>query len=162
MRTFVGIGSNLQPQDNIPFALRTLLTQFSPLHVSTIIETTPVGMIETDNQFLNLCICFESDWEPESIKLFFNQIEVRLGRNRDDLDRKVKDRPIDLDILFHLSHSQKTIEAEIIPSEAYTQLPLLNLLDYLEVSHPLKSSKLVGVPLVVNEQAIGLESTTIV
>ena len=159
--TFVGIGSNLQPQDNIPFALRTLLTQFPILHVSTIIQTVPVGMVKTDNQFLNLCVCFESDWEPKRIKQFFDEIEVEQGRNRNDPNRKIKDRPIDLDIMFQLSHSQKMIEAEMIPSEPYTQLPLLNLLDYLEVSHPLKSAELVGVPLWVSGQSIGLEPTTI-
>lgn len=123
---FISIGSNIEPQDNIVRIVSELLTLFPRVLISPVIQTKPQGM-ESTRDFLNAVLFVETAMDAEILKTAFNDIEKRLGRNRADPKRKLKDRTADLDILFHQPASAERISADDLPSEAYIR-PLVIIL----------------------------------
>ena len=96
-----GLGSNISPERNLSRALALLVDVTSWLWVSRVLRSDPVGM-ESENSFLNALVIFWSDLDPEQLKARLNDMEERMGRGRDDPERKLKDHAIDIDILeFH-------------------------------------------------------------
>lgn len=93
-----GLGSNIQPEQNVVKAVTKLLESYGSLWLSPVIQTHPQG-IETDHPFLNALAVVYSSLSPEQLKAHFNQLEESLGRDRADPLCSRKDRPIDLDIL---------------------------------------------------------------
>lgn len=99
MLYFCSMGSNIEPATNVCRAIEALVTQVAPLTLSPLIQTEPHGM-QSSQPFYNALFWFESTADISTIKQLFNAIEERLGRNRNDPEKKTKDRPIDLDILY--------------------------------------------------------------
>ncbi|MCH8498386.1 MAG: 2-amino-4-hydroxy-6-hydroxymethyldihydropteridine diphosphokinase [Marinobacter sp.] len=93
-----GMGSNIDPADNIPRALARLSQTFGALRVSEIIHTPPYGMTSA-NSFLNALVMFETDHTQPQLKGWLNQLETGLGRDRDHPESSTRDRPMDIDIL---------------------------------------------------------------
>lgn len=130
---FVGIGSNINPQFNIGCILNELL-EISPLiHISRIIETEPIGLL-VPHKFLNLCVCIYSTTEEHALKLQFNEIETKLGRDRTDINRKDKSRVADLDVLFNLNNKANTVDKQILPTEIFLRPVLIELLHFLNIN----------------------------
>lgn len=96
---FCSLGSNIEPDTNVCRAIEAMVTQVAPLTLSPLIQTEPHGMQSTQ-PFYNALFWFESAEDAATIKHLFNGIEETLGRNRNDPDKKTKDRPIDLDIIY--------------------------------------------------------------
>ncbi len=136
---FIGIGSNISPTRNIPAAIDILLGTSKDLAISRIIRTAPVGLLDDRNYFLNLAIMIRSSLAAQALKEVLNGIEIRLGRDRSDPDRKVKGSPIDLDILFHLEGWQRTILPSLLPDEPYLRVPLTGLIHFLGYQCPAKN-----------------------
>lgn len=128
---FIGIGSNISPVQHIPAAIDMLMKTSDDLVVSRIIRTAPVGLLDNRHYFLNLVVMISSSLAAQPLKEVLNEIESNLGRDRNDPDKKVKDRTIDLDILFHLEERQRTIAPSVLPKESYLRVPLLELLYFL-------------------------------
>lgn len=128
-RYLISIGSNLDPSTNVPLALAQVRAQVSCCVLSRAIETEPVGMTSA-YPFLNLVAYLETPLNPVALKDFFNQIETGLGRDRSDPQRKVKDRPVDLDILIPVTSLQDCLTA-IAECPTYCQSVLFELLDEL-------------------------------
>lgn len=160
-RYFISIGSNIDPYDNMPKILEALLEIASPLQVSRIIETEPEGM-ESTNPFLNMTLALDSPLEATAIKVQFNAIELRLGRDHTDPDRKKKDRPADIDILFWADEDLRLIPTELLPQEGYNRPILLELLGHMglstRVTRPLITE---SVELEVMGQRIGTAPSTL-
>ncbi|MBA2778744.1 2-amino-4-hydroxy-6-hydroxymethyldihydropteridine diphosphokinase [Halomonas kenyensis] len=93
-----GVGSNIQPEDNLPAAIIDLVRQHGTLRVSSVIRTCPEG-IDTPNEFLNALVIFYSDLDPQALKQELNNLEERLGRDRSNPLSSHADRTIDVDIL---------------------------------------------------------------
>lgn len=93
-----GLGSNIEPEQNLVKVVTRLLENHGSLWLSPIIHTRPQG-IETDRPFLNALVVVFSSLSPELLKAHFNQLEESLGRDRSDPLCSLKDRPIDVDIL---------------------------------------------------------------
>ncbi len=125
-RHFVSIGSNVAPHYNTPRILHALLDFAPTLHVSRIAETLPVGLV--GGSFLNLVVALETALPAPILKEQFNALEVALGRDRRDPQRKVKSRPADLDILFSLPPSARQLPNAWLPSEPYIRPMLVELL----------------------------------
>lgn len=102
-----GLGSNIQPEVNLPQAVARLAGRFGPVWLSAVIRTRPEGM-STPNPFLNALAVFASDLSPEQLKFELNALEESMGRDRSDPLSSRKDRPIDVDIL------------EVRPERAFT------------------------------------------
>ena len=128
---FIGIGSNISPTRHIPAAIDILLNTSKNLAISRIIQTAPVGLLDSRNYFLNLAVMIKSSLVAPALKDRLNEIEFKLGRDRKDPDRKVKDSTIDLDILFHFEGKQRTILPSSLPDEPYLQVPLIELIHFL-------------------------------
>jgi len=94
----IGIGSNLDPEINIPKALQLLSAQVTILQVASIWQTPAVG--SDGPAYLNSVVLIESPLTQEQLKsLVLTKIEKALGRVRST--DKNADRTIDLDIIMH-------------------------------------------------------------
>jgi 2-amino-4-hydroxy-6-hydroxymethyldihydropteridine diphosphokinase len=129
---YLGLGSNIDPFNNVPRMLEALQGLSPQLAISTIIGSRPKGMI-SNNPFLNLAVRIQSDLSPEALKAQFNAIETALGRDRTDPNRSYKDRTADIDILFHTPLTQSHIPLQEFPPEPYLNRPLADLLYFLGI-----------------------------
>lgn len=121
----LGLGSNINPDANFASIVTLLLKCFDHLHLSRVLYIPPVGM-NTHRYFLNAVAFIETEMSEAELKHICNQIEIALGRDREDPNSKLKDRPADLDILLHM-HSDKDWQrsASSITDE-YFLYPLIN------------------------------------
>lgn len=92
------IGSNLDPHIHVRNVLEELLARFGPLQLSSVIRTKPVDM-HSRHDFLNCLLVLESKLDAAALKQTFVALEIAQGRDRSDPHRKVRDRPLDIDIL---------------------------------------------------------------
>jgi len=97
-RFLIGLGSNLQPAANLALARRCLEAIAGRLLFGAEVVTEPVAMI-SDHLFHNQVAYLETHLDPAALKSCFNALETAMGRDRRDALCKVKDRPIDLDII---------------------------------------------------------------
>ncbi len=74
---------------------------YERLWVSQLIYTVPVGLLSSDKRFINGIVAFHTSQAATETKKQLCQVETYLGRNRNDPLSKVKDRVLDLDILFN-------------------------------------------------------------
>ena len=121
----LGLGSNINPQSNLPLAVQ-LIRQFMILEaVSTAWETPAVGNHGPD--FLNAAVLIRTRLSPETLKnQIIRRIEAELGRVR--TKNKNAPRSIDIDILIV---DEQVIEPEIW-THAYLAVPIAELLPNFE------------------------------
>lgn len=145
------VGSNISPEHHVADVAGELVTQFGCVTFSPFIRTEPAHM-QSHNWFINGLFCFRSDLSPDEVKALFNRLEIAHGRNREDPQSSVKDRPLDLDILGCQSHDDFS-ELEV---DSYLQSLLPCMLQTTEgaVSAP-------SIPLTVGELQIGQVTTTV-
>jgi 2-amino-4-hydroxy-6-hydroxymethyldihydropteridine diphosphokinase len=101
-RVFIGIGSNIRPQENVLRALGLLAEKARIMAVSTIYLTEPeCPECHVDlPEYLNGVVAIETDLPPVELKYsVLREIENELGRTR--TDDKYAPRTIDLDILLY-------------------------------------------------------------
>lgn len=94
----LGIGSNIEPELNIGQIIHLLFSQLSKLSLSRVLKIPPIGM-NSQQDFYNVVVFIETEMTEIELKAICNDIEINLGRDRKDPDRKMKDRTADLDIL---------------------------------------------------------------
>lgn len=92
------LGSNIRPEYHVSRAKSYLTGVGSKISYSRVITTEPVAM-PSDQLFLNALFVIETHLDASKLKQAYNAIEISLGRDRSDPLCKIKDRPIDLDIL---------------------------------------------------------------
>lgn len=161
MRSYiVGLGSNVDPHQNMAAALRLLLSRFERLEVSRVIETAPVGPMK--GTFLNAVVLLRSNMPATALKAYFCNIERELGRDRSCPDRALRSRTIDLDILLELSSTFDLIEASSISSEPYYRQILLDLIHTLGLPCPVTAEPVAGATLIMLDGGtIGLAPTSL-
>ena len=99
-RVFIGIGSNVDPEANIPRALELLGRSARILRLSNFRRTAPVGPAGQP-AFVNGVAEIETALPPRTLKYdVLRRIEAELGRTRSSPD-KYRPRPIDLDLLLY-------------------------------------------------------------
>ena len=95
---YIGVGSNIEPQTNIPRALTLLVADaVAIVSVSTFYTTQPLGRVD-QNDYINGVICLNTDKSLRGLRNCLRTIEAMLGRVRTS-DRQAA-REIDLDILI--------------------------------------------------------------
>jgi len=155
----LGIGSNIKPAQNIVQIIALLLERFPQLSLSRVLKIPPVGM-NSHHDFLNVVAFIETDLSEKSLKTICNHIEIKLGRDRNDPTRKVKDRPADLDILKPASFPNDAPPAMIEITDEYFLYPLLEEISaYLSNSH--YSLEQDGETLWLDSLSFGQTATTI-
>lgn len=128
-RAYIGVGSNLMPEANVPAALRLLAGQVRLVGISAFYASPAEGRPEQPD-YANGVVAIETDRTPEALKSeVLRPIEARLGRRR-TADRFAA-RPIDLDLLLFGTLSRSGPELRLpspdIERRAFVAVPLAEL-----------------------------------
>jgi 2-amino-4-hydroxy-6-hydroxymethyldihydropteridine diphosphokinase len=119
-QVILGLGSNINPYENLPRAVDLLCEQVTILAISRAWETPAVGNPAPD--FLNAAIQVLTLLPPEELKQrVIRPIETQLGRVR-TADKNAP-RPIDIDIL---AYDGKILDM-LVWEQAYLAVPLAEL-----------------------------------
>lgn len=141
---FLSLGSNINPRQNLEFALREIATKYSLQGLSHAYETSPVGYSKQP-AFWNMAAAIATQDSPEKIRLWLAALEKKAGRKK--TQKTFGPRTLDVDLIawknlvqktknFHLPHPDITTKAfvlfpllEMAPSwiEPKTQTPLMEL-----------------------------------
>lgn len=133
---FVTLGSNIDPEVNLPRAVRLLAARLALRATSRVYQTAPLDargdVAAGQGAFLNAAALVETDLPPVSLKFdVLRGIEAEMGRARTS-DRYAP-RPIDLDIALYGSlviddpDHRLTIPDPEILTRAHVALPLADL-----------------------------------
>lgn len=95
---FISIGSNIEPEKNVPACLRILREEFCIKKISPVYETAPFGPSASGKNFWNAAAEITFGENREKLVSQLRMIETRLGRRRDPAN-KFAPRTIDLDVL---------------------------------------------------------------
>ena len=97
-RVYIGVGSNIDPDGNIPWAIRLLGGEVTLTDVSTFYITQPLGAPGSPH-FFNGVVSGTTDLGIPGLRHLLLHIETEVGRKR--TEDKYAPRPIDLDLLLH-------------------------------------------------------------
>lgn len=91
------LGSNIQPERNLPLAIDQLQKHLTILRISSVWETPPVG--SAGPSFLNAALLAQTPLKQKTLKLqILTPLEAKMDRLR-SADKNAP-RPIDLDIIL--------------------------------------------------------------
>ncbi len=91
------LGSNIQPERNLPLAIDLLQNHLTVLQISSVWETSPIG--SNGPNFLNAALLAQTGFEQRTLKSqILIPLEAKMGRVR-SADKNAP-RPIDLDIIL--------------------------------------------------------------
>ena len=127
VHAFIGVGSNINPAENVRKAIRLLSKEEHISGISTVYETLPEGGLKQP-RYYNCVVEIETKTPPEELKYkVLRKIEKDLGRNRD----KYASRTIDLDLILYDNLELKTDDFTLpdpqIASRPYLAIPLYEL-----------------------------------
>ncbi|HDR50817.1 MAG TPA: 2-amino-4-hydroxy-6-hydroxymethyldihydropteridine diphosphokinase [Mariniphaga anaerophila] len=123
----IGIGSNINAEENISNMLEVLGKEVEILKVSSLLKTKPIG-IENQPDFTNGAVKIQTGLSREELNRLLKNLEDQLGRDRSL--PKFGPRTIDLDIVVW--------NGEIVDEDYYTRDFLRESVQ--EVSNSVKSS----------------------
>ena len=127
---YIGLGSNIAPESNLPRAVAALNQHLTILCLSSAWHAPALGTTGPD--FLNAVVKVETEYSAEKLKAqVLRPIETKLGRRRSS--NKNAPRIIDLDILVF----DKKILDPHIWDYAHLAAPLAEC--FPELTHPLSS-----------------------
>lgn len=155
----LGIGSNIEPHQNITHIIQCLLAAFPTLIVSRVLELPPIGM-NSQHDFLNIVVFIETDSPELELKTICNTIEIQLGRDRNDPHRKTKDRTADLDILATLQLPDDAERPAHTITDEYFLYPLIDEIVAYLTKKPIELLQK-GVTLSVDDLSFGQSATAI-
>lgn len=123
-RVYLGLGSNIDPEDNLRLAVEALRRDYGDIDVSRVYRNAPVGFEGAD--FLNLVVGFETAESPAEISRWIERIHDLVGRERGD--NRFASRALDIDLLLY---------DDLVTDEPRLQLPRSDVLEYSFVLRPL-------------------------
>lgn len=97
-RVFIGVGSNIEPEQNIRAGLAMLAKEIRFVAISTFYQTDPLNS-PGSSAFCNGVVLAATRQEPPQIRALLRRIETALGRER--TQDKNAPRTLDLDLLLH-------------------------------------------------------------
>ena len=121
---FLGLGSNLSPEENLRLAIRELRSRYVDLTLSSVYESPAVGFEGAD--FLNLVVGLRSDDSPLEICAEIELIHNVAGRVRGS--EKWESRTLDIDLLLY---------DDLIQDERPVHVPREDILQFSFVLRPL-------------------------
>ncbi|MEE8342338.1 MAG: 2-amino-4-hydroxy-6-hydroxymethyldihydropteridine diphosphokinase [Gammaproteobacteria bacterium] len=138
-RVYVSVGSNIDRENNLSNAVRSLTELFGEPQMSTVYESKAVGF--EGKNFFNQVVSFDTDDSPEAVASALREIEVQLGRARDG--KKYSSRTVDLDLLLYddlITESDTvSIPRAEITGHAYVLKPLAEIAG--ERCHPITGER---------------------
>lgn len=120
---YLGLGSNIDPEENLRLGIRELRRRYGELRVSAVYQSAAVGFSGAD--FLNLVVGLEVADSPAEIHEQIEKIHSMTGRQRSE-DKYVS-RPLDIDLLLY---------DDLVVDEPL-RLPRSDVLEYSFVLRPL-------------------------
>ena len=98
MKAYLSLGSNIHPAQNLLACLKKIRKTFLLQKVSSIYETSPVGLVGP-RPFWNLALQIETSLARNQLQRKLRRIERELGRVRGK--NKFLSRPIDIDLIAY-------------------------------------------------------------
>jgi 2-amino-4-hydroxy-6-hydroxymethyldihydropteridine diphosphokinase len=139
--------------------IRLLSSQLPKLSLSRVLKIPPIG-INSQQDFYNVVVFIETAMTEIELKAICNDIEISLGRDRNDPDRKIKDRTADLDILTKAIFPDDASRLVSSITDEYFLYPLIE-----EINAYLSNRDYVpqqaGVNIIVGDLTFGQTATTI-
>ena len=125
MKYFLSLGSNINAEENLEFALKELKKILSDIKSSSIHQTKAEGFEGDD--FLNLVVCGNSDIDFTNLNKQLKLIEDSAGRNRDA--PKFSARTLDIDIVLQIDDNDDILfESDEIQNYSFVSEPLRELI----------------------------------
>jgi len=123
-RVYLGLGSNINPEDNLRLGVRELDWRYGDLDRSPVYRSASIGF--TGDDFLNMVVGLNSDDSPAEIHQQIELIHDRAGRQRGS--NRCASRPLDIDLLLY---------DDLIVEHPKFRLPRSDVLKYGFVLRPL-------------------------
>ncbi|MDH4048029.1 MAG: 2-amino-4-hydroxy-6-hydroxymethyldihydropteridine diphosphokinase [Gammaproteobacteria bacterium] len=123
-RVYLGLGSNIDPEDNLRLAIAELRKRFGAVRLSPVYRSAAVGF--DGPEFLNLVAEIETVIDPAEIHRQLEDIHALAGRERGC--EKYLSRRLDIDMLLY---GQQCIQAPPV------RVPRKDILEYGFVLRPL-------------------------
>ena len=124
MQYFLSLGSNINAEANIIFAIEQLNTILTNTKFSSIHKTKAEGFEGDD--FLNLVVAGESDLNFDDLDEKLKDIENESGRKRDV--PKFSARTLDIDIVLQIDEDEILYESDEIEKYSFVSEPLKEVL----------------------------------
>ncbi len=119
---YLDLGSNIEPEQNLPAAVELLANFGVLLGVSSVWETKPLGLPEQPN-YLNAGMLIETDLGAAEFKqIVIRNIEKKLGRVR--TKNKNAPRTIDIDIIL-FNNEIFELDGRHIPNKELVERPFV-------------------------------------
>lgn len=129
---YVGLGSNIEPDANIPAAIQMLQSEFGTLQLSPAYASDPVGF--KGDRFINLVAKFDTLLIPEAIAERLKKIERDSAGG--DVAESFHSRKVDIDFLLYgdyINHAMKLPRKDVLEYD-FVLKPLSELAPF--ATHP--------------------------
>jgi 2-amino-4-hydroxy-6-hydroxymethyldihydropteridine diphosphokinase len=144
LMTFLSLGSNIQPKQNLGWALREIQNKYSLEGLSHVYETSPVGYTH-QSSFWNLVVAINTRDKPENIRKWIEELEKKGGRIR--MKNAFGPRTLDVDLILwrNLVKKYKTFSLPHpdIQTKAFVLFPLLEVCP--DLVHPKFNKSLIEI-----------------
>lgn len=154
-RAFLGIGSNIEPVQNVRAALAALHEEFGALRVSPVYRTTAVGC-EGAPDFLNLAVELRTDRTPDDLRAWLRELESRRGRVRTP-DRNAP-RTLDVDLLLYddlvVSDAEHPLPDPLVEAAPFVLVPLADIA--APIVHPTRGVTIGGLRAALPREVPGV------
>jgi len=124
----LGLGSNMNPRQNLEMALAEIRKRFSIIGLSHVYETSPVGYVK-QSAFWNLVVVLETNETPEAIRKWLGSVE-QMGRRRRYSNPNAP-RTLDMDLLLWGNRVEKNKDFSLphpdVVTKAFALFPLLEI-----------------------------------
>ena len=121
---YLGLGSNIDPEENLRLGIGELRKRYGELTISAVYQSAAVGFEGPD--FLNLVVGCATEQSPGEVNGEIEIIHRMAGRERGE--EKFSSRPLDIDLLLY---DDQVIEAPPL------RIPRSDILEYAFVLRPL-------------------------
>lgn len=122
---YLCLGSNINPEENIRFAVKQLKQNFDPVVVSNVYRSPAVGFDGDD--FLNLAVALKTDYSLSELLFYTDSLEQEAGRvrvQRGNFDS----RTLDVDVVMFGDllgqHKGREWPSHDIQDNAHVLLPM--------------------------------------
>jgi len=123
-KVYLGLGSNVNPEENLRLGISELGARFGALELSNVYRNASVGFDGED--FMNLVVGFESDASPLQLHAMLVEIDGLAGRKRGE--SRYSPRTLDIDLLLY---------DDLVLDEPPVRIPRSDILKYSFVLGPL-------------------------
>ena len=124
MKYYLSLGSNINAQANIDFALQELEKVLSRTQCSSTHQTEAEGFEGDD--FLNLIFAGETELSFEDLNKKLKKIEDDSGRERDV--PKFSARTLDIDIVLQINEDEILFESDEVSKYSFVSEPLKEII----------------------------------